>query len=53
MSTSTVKINDPAILHVETIENTLRIFFSDGRVADVPISWYPRLSHALPHHRKV
>lgn len=38
---------------VQVGEDNLRVSFSDGRVVDVPISWYPRLSHALPPHRKV
>jgi hypothetical protein len=53
MSSSTVKVNDPVAVDVQVNENILRVSFSDGRVVDVPISWYPRLSHALPQHRKI
>lgn len=41
----------PEIVSVSTTEDTLRVALIDGRVLEVPISWYPRLSHALPEHR--
>jgi hypothetical protein len=53
MSSSAVKVNDPVAACVEVSNDTLRVWLSDGRVVDVPISWYPRLSHALPQHRKI
>jgi hypothetical protein len=46
--TSTVTV---AIQDVETTDENLRVSLSDGRVVTVPISWYPRLSHARPEHR--
>jgi hypothetical protein len=53
MSSSTVKVNSPTAIDVQVSEDTLRVSFSDGRAVDVPISWYPRLSHAQLQHRKV
>lgn len=53
MSSSTVKVHEPVAVHVEVGEDMLRVSFSDGRVVDVPLSWYPRLSHGLPSHRNV
>ena len=32
-------------------EDELTVSLSDGRVVRVPLSWYPRLSNALPQHR--
>jgi hypothetical protein len=53
MSSSTIKVNVATAVHVAVSKDTLSVSFSDGRVVDVPISWYPRLSHALPRHREV
>jgi len=50
MSSSTVTVN-VAIQDVQTTDTSLSVSLSDGRVVTVPISWYPRLSHALPEHR--
>jgi hypothetical protein len=36
---------------VEISDETLTVSLNDGRVVSVPISWYPRLSNALPEHR--
>jgi hypothetical protein len=38
---------------VEITDDTLTISLVDGRVVSVPISWYPRLSNAMPEHRAV
>ena len=53
MSSSTVAINTPRVVDVQVNEDFLRVSFSDGRVVDVPISWYPRLSHGKPQHREM
>jgi hypothetical protein len=37
--------------NVVIANNRLTVDLSDGRTVSVPISWYPRLSHALPEHR--
>jgi hypothetical protein len=42
---------DVTIQDVETTDESIRVSLSDGRVVTVPISWYPRLSHARPEHR--
>jgi hypothetical protein len=53
MNTSTETIHSLIAVQVQITENTLSVSLSDGRVVSVPISWYPRLSHALPQHLKV
>ena len=52
MSTSTLA-SSPTAVGVEITEESLSVSLSDGRVVSVPISWYPRLSNALPRHRVV
>lgn len=52
MITSTLASN-PAAIGVEITEEELTVSFSDGRVIHVPLSWYPRLSNALPRHRAI
>ncbi len=52
MTTSTLA-SSAAAVGVQITEDTLSVSLSDGRVVSVPISWYPRLSHALPQHRAV
>ena len=47
MSTSTLA-SSPLAVDVQITDEALGISLSDGRVVSVPISWYPRLSHALP-----
>jgi hypothetical protein len=39
------------IQNVETTDESICVSLSDGRVVTVPVSWYPRLSHARPEHR--
>ncbi len=53
MNTSTETIHSLIAVQVQITENTLSVSLSDGRVVSVPISWYPRLSLALPHHLMV
>jgi hypothetical protein len=50
MSISTLAVS-PQIVAVSTNDDMLRVTLADGRVVEVPIAWYPRLSHALPEHR--
>ena len=52
MHTSTLAAS-PQIVSVSTTDEVLRVVLADGRVVEVPITWYPRLSHALPEHRAV
>jgi hypothetical protein len=44
-------VNSPTAVGVEVSEEELTVSLSDGRVVRVPLSWYPRLSNALPQHR--
>lgn len=52
MSTLTLA-GSPRAVTVEISDEMLTISLDDGRVVSVPISWYPRLSNALPEHRAV
>lgn len=52
MSISTL-VSSPRAVSVEINDEALTIRLSDGRVVSVPISWYPRLSNALPEHRLI
>ena len=52
MTTSTLA-SSLAAVSVEISDDTLSVGLSDGRIVSVPISWYSRLSHALPRHRSV
>lgn len=49
--TSSVRTADVAIQDVGVTDESLCVSLSDGRTVTVPISWYPRLSHASPLHR--
>ena len=51
--TSSTLTESPTALNVQISDDTLTVSLSDGRVVSVPISWYPRLSQALPQHRAV
>ena len=50
MTTSTLA-NSPTAVGVEVSDEELTVSLADGRVVRVPLSWYPRLSNALPGHR--
>jgi len=50
MITSTLA-NSPTAVGVEVSDEELTVSLADGRVVRVPLSWYPRLSNALPRHR--
>jgi hypothetical protein len=52
MTTLTLS-NDITASSVEISEDTLKVTLDDGRSVSVPISWYPRLSHAKPEDRLV
>ncbi|MCA9947171.1 MAG: DUF2442 domain-containing protein [Anaerolineales bacterium] len=42
---------DPQVVDVSFTDDKLSIALSDGRFLLVPLSWYPRLSHATPTER--
>ena len=50
---TSLSVNNPTATDVQIDDEALRVSLSDGRVVSVPISWYPRISHALPKHRSV
>ena len=50
MITSTLA-SSPTAVGVGVSDEELTVSLSDGRVVRVPLSWYPRLSNALPQHR--
>lgn len=50
MNTLTTITNVPTALRLEITEDQLCVYLSDGRTVSVPISWYPRLSHASSKH---
>ena len=52
MITSTLA-SSPVAVRVEITADSLCVSLDDGRVVTVPISWYPRLSNAMPAHRAV
>ncbi len=52
MSTSAVEMEVPFAETVTVMADTLCVDLSDGRTISVPLSWYPRLSHATPAERK-
>ncbi len=49
---SSTRTADAVIKNLETTDESICVSLSDGRVVTVPISWYPRLSHARPEHRQ-
>jgi len=42
---------DPQVTDVSFADDKLSLALSDGRFLLVPLSWYPRLSHATPTER--
>jgi len=46
MATLLTAQTTPTILDLQVTEDALSVSFSDGRIVSVPLSWYPRLSHA-------
>lgn len=55
MSTLTLspRLASPAATMAEITDDVLAVELSDGRRVAVPLSWYPRLSHARPEHRVI
>lgn len=51
MHVSTTEISVPKAMTIAVTENTLTVELSDGRTISVPLAWYPRLVHAMPHER--
>jgi hypothetical protein len=52
MSTSAL-VSSVIAVDVHVTDEAIRVALADGREVSVPISWYPRLSHAEPRHREV
>ena len=52
MITSTLASN-PTAVDVRVNDEALRVLLVDGRELRVPISWFPRLSHAEQKHRVI
>jgi hypothetical protein len=46
-----VSTSSPIAVGVEVSSHVLSVSLSDGRVINVPLSWYPRLSQAEPNDR--
>ena len=42
----------PMITAVRVSDDTLSVDLEDGRTLAVPLSWYPRLTHATPEERQ-
>lgn len=51
MNTSATEISLPYAVDVKVDQNTLTVELSDGRSIAVPVSWFPRLSHATEAER--
>lgn len=51
MTTSSVESQLATALSVETTEDSLTVFLSDGRTLSVPLGWYPRLACGTPEER--
>ena len=43
---------EPEIEDVQVTDEALIVELTDGRILNVPLHWYPRLQHALPHERE-
>ncbi len=51
MHVSTLKVNVSYADDVKVTEDALTAELNDGRTISVPLSWYPRLTHATPEER--
>ena len=51
MYVSTTEISVPEAMTVSVTDDALAVQLSDGRDISVPLSWYPRLVHAMPEER--
>ena len=52
MSSSAIEIRPPRAQSVIVTEDSLTVDLVDGRTVSVPVSWYPRLSHATASERE-
>jgi len=52
VTTSTLA-SDISARSVEITDDTLSVTLEDGRIVSVPISWFPRLSHADSEDRLI
>lgn len=43
---------EPTAVEVSVSEDKLAVELDDGRSLIIPLSWYPRLSHATPEERQ-
>ena len=51
MSSSAIELRPPRALSVVVTDDSLTVDLVDGRTVSVPVSWYPRLSHASSSER--
>ena len=51
MTSLAVELSVPDAVGVTTSDDTLTVELSDGRSLSVPLTWYPRLTHATPAER--
>ncbi len=51
MHVSTLRVNVSYADDIKVTEDTLIAELHDGRIISVPLSWYPRLTHATPAER--
>jgi hypothetical protein len=51
MHVSTLKVNVSYADDIKVTEDALTAELHDGRTISVPLSWYPRLTHATPEER--
>ena len=51
MSSSAPELTRPTAISVAVTDSAIEVDLADGRSLSVPISWYPRLSHASKQER--
>ncbi|MEO5333885.1 MAG: DUF2442 domain-containing protein [Magnetococcus sp. YQC-5] len=51
MSTLTIEYDSLAV-HVDVMDEMLKVILSDGREVAVPLAWFPRLMNATDEQRK-
>ena len=51
MSSSAIELRPPRAQSVTVTDDSLTVDLVDGRTVSVPLSWYPRLSHATASER--
>ena len=51
MHVSTLKVNVSYADGIKVTEDALTAELHDGRIISVPLSWYPRVTHATPQER--